>query len=67
MKNMDDNKRIIEGTFPVEEVSAEGRRDRYKRQITGIHIWWARRPLGPSRATAYAALVESANHPPRLT
>ena len=53
---MSNDKRIIEIAFPVEEVSEQGRR---KNQISGIHKWWARRPLGPSRATAYAALVDS--------
>ena len=53
---MSKNKRIIEVAFPVEEVSKQGRG---KNQISGIHKWWARRPLGPSRATAYAALVDS--------
>ena len=53
---MSDNKRIIEIAFPVEEVSEQGRG---KNQISGIHKWWARRPLGPSRATAYAALVDN--------
>ena len=56
---MNNTKRIIEVAFPVEEVSEQGRRDKYKHQITGIHTWWARRPLGPSRATAYAALVDN--------
>ncbi len=56
---MDNKKRIIEVAFPVEEVSEQGRRDKYKRQITGIHTWWARLPLGPSRATAYASLVDN--------
>ncbi len=56
---MSNNKRLIEVAFPVEEVSEQGRRDKYQHQITGTHIWWARRPLGPSRATAYAALVDS--------
>ena len=50
-------KRIIETAFPVEEVSEQGRRDKNRQQITGLHIWWASRPLGPSRATAYAALL----------
>lgn len=58
---MSDTKRIIEVAFPVEEVSEQGRG---KNQIAGIHKWWARRPLGPSRATAYAALVDS---PPQST
>ena len=53
---MSDNKRIIEIAFPVEAVSEQGRG---KNQISGIHKWWARRPLGPSRATAYAALVDN--------
>ena len=53
---MSDNKRIIEIAFPVEEVSEQGRG---KNQIAGIHKWWARCPLGPSRATAYAALVDN--------
>ena len=60
---MNNKKRIIEVAFPVEEVSEQGRRDKYKRQITGIHTWWARRPLGPSRATAYAALVDNSKLP----
>ena len=54
---MNNKKRIIEVAFPVEEVSEQGRRDRYKKQITGILTWWSRKPLGPSRATTYAALV----------
>ena len=52
---MSNNKRIIEIAFPVEEVSEQGRG---KNPVSGIHKWWARRPLGPSRATAYAALVD---------
>lgn len=51
------DKRIIEIAFPVEEVSEQGRKDKNRQQITGLHIWWASRPLGPSRATAYAALL----------
>ena len=54
---MNNNKRIIEVAFPVEAVSGSG-----ARQITGLHTWWARRPLGPSRATAYAALVDNSMH-----
>ncbi len=61
---MNDNKRIIEVAFPVEEVSEQGRRDKYKSQITGLHVYWASLPLGPSRATAYAALVDNKTYPP---
>lgn len=55
---MNNDKRIIETAFPVKEVSEQGHRDKYNRQITGIHTWWTRKPLAPSRATAYAALTD---------
>ena len=48
---MSNDKRIIEIEFPVDEVRGSG-----AREIAGIHKWFARRPLGPSRGTAYAAL-----------
>ena len=52
-------KRFIEESFPVKEVSAESARDKNIRHghISALHIWWARRPLASSRATAYAALI----------
>ena len=55
---MSNDKRIIETAFPVKEVSEQGHRDKYNHRITGISVWWARRPLAPSRATAYAALTK---------
>ena len=48
-------KRFIEETFPVKEVSAESANE--KNILSSLHIWWARRPLVASRATAYAALI----------
>ena len=57
---MDSKKRIIEVTFPIEELSGSG-----ARQITGLHTWWARRPLGPTRATTYAALVDNPSVSPQ--
>ena len=58
-------KRFIEETFPVKEVSEESAREKYIRHghISTLHIWWARRPLASSRATAYAALTS----PPKNT
>ena len=52
-------KRFIEESFPVKEVSAESSREKNIRHghISTLHIWWARRPLASSRATAYAALT----------
>lgn len=54
-----DDKRFIEETFPVKEVSLESAREKNIRHghISTLHIWWARRPLASSRATAYAALT----------
>ena len=54
-------KRFIEETFPVKEVSEESAREKSMRHghISTLHIWWARRPLASSRATAYAALTPS--------
>ncbi len=56
---MNEDKRLIEETFPVKEVSAESVHEKNIRRghISTLHIWWARRPLAASRATAYAALV----------
>ena len=52
-------KRFIEETFPVKEVSEESAREKYIRHghISTLHIWWSRKPLASSRATAYAALT----------
>lgn len=53
------NKRFIEVRFPIEAVSKESAKEKNIRrgQISTLHIWWARRPLGSSRATIYASLV----------
>lgn len=56
---MNKDKRFIEESFPVEEVSFESAREKNIRHghISTLHIWWARRPLASSRATNYAALI----------
>jgi len=53
------NKRFIEESFPIKEVSTESAREKNIRHghISTLHIWWARRPLASSRATNYAALI----------
>ncbi|PKP59482.1 DNA methylase [Candidatus Atribacteria bacterium HGW-Atribacteria-1] len=52
-------KRFIEVSFPVKEISKESVREKNVRHghISTLHIWWARRPLASSRATAYASLI----------
>jgi putative DNA methylase len=53
------DRRFIEESFPVKEVGAASSKEKNIRQghISTLHIWWARRPLAASRATAYAALT----------
>lgn len=52
--------RLIEAGFPCHQVGAETQRERN----TGLappthrlHVWWARRPLTPSRAAILASLL----------
>ena len=56
---MNEDKRFIEESFPVREVSVESAKEKNIRHghISTLHIWWARRPLASSRATNYAALI----------
>ena len=56
-----DDRRLIEETFPVRKVGEAAAKEKSIRHghISTLHIWWARRPLAASRATAYAALVPS--------
>ena len=56
---MNEDKRFIEESFPVKEVSVESAKEKNIRHghISTLHIWWARRPLASSRATSYAALI----------
>ncbi|HUX76944.1 MAG TPA: DUF1156 domain-containing protein, partial [Anaerolineae bacterium] len=53
------DRRFIEESFPVKEVSVISAKEKSIRHghISTLHIWWARRPLASSRATAYAALT----------
>lgn len=53
------DRRFIEESFPVKEVGEASAREKSIRHghISTLHIWWARRPLAASRATAYAALT----------
>ncbi len=57
------DKRFIEESFPVKEVSEISAKEKNIRHghISTLHIWWARRPLASSRATSYAALIAALN------
>jgi len=47
------DKRFIEESFPIKEVSEISAKEKNIRHghISTLHIWWARRPLASSRAT----------------
>lgn len=52
--------RLIEHGFPCHQVGAETRRERDTGQAPPthrLHVWWARRPLTPSRAAILASLL----------
>jgi len=53
-------KRFIEYDLPLAEISEQSAREKNIRHghPSTLHIWWARRPLASSRATAFAALVD---------
>ncbi len=57
------DRRFIEESFPVKEVGEISAKEKNIRHghISTLHIWWARRPLAASRATAYAALIPAPN------
>jgi len=52
--------RFIEYDLPLAEISEASAREKNIRHghPSTLHIWWARRPLASSRATAFAALID---------
>jgi adenine-specific DNA methylase len=54
------NRRLIEYNLPLADISHASAREKYIRHghPSTLHIWWARRPLASSRATAFAALID---------
>jgi len=53
-------KRLIEYNLPLADISEASAREKNIRHghPSTLHIWWARRPLVSSRATAFAALID---------
>ena len=53
--------RLIEKWFPVNQISTEAIRERNAASalppINALHVWWARRPLAPSRAAVALSLL----------
>ena len=59
------DRRLIEDSLPLAEISEQSAREKSIRQgnISGIHLWWARRPLPACRAAVYAALAPAPESP----
>jgi putative DNA methylase len=57
----DDKLRLIEAGFPCHQVGAETQRERGASSalppLYYLHVWWARRPLTPSRAAVLGATL----------
>lgn len=60
-------KKLIEGSFPCQEVGAETKRERGASSalppLYFLHVWWARRPLTPSRAAILGSILSSDTNP----
>ena len=54
-------KKLIEGNFPCQQVGAETKRERGASSslppLYFLHVWWARRPLTPSRAAVLGSIL----------
>jgi len=52
-------RRLIEEELPLTEINAASAREKSLRHghISTLHLWWARRPLGMSRALVYGTLL----------
>ncbi len=59
--------RLIEAGFPCHQVGAETQRERGASSalppLYFLHVWWARRPLTPSRAAILASLDPAGTDP----
>ncbi len=62
-----ENLRMIEAGFPCHQVGAETQRERGASSalppLYFLHVWWARRPLTPSRAAILASLLPAGTDP----
>jgi adenine-specific DNA methylase len=60
-------KKLIEGRFPCQQVGAETNRERGAIStlppVYYLHVWWARRPLTPSRAAVLGSILPADTDP----
>ncbi|PWU16973.1 MAG: hypothetical protein C5B50_12295 [Verrucomicrobia bacterium] len=60
MKTGEYRKKLIEVALPLEDINREAARENYiyRGNPSGIHKWWAQRPLAACRAMVFASLVD---------
>jgi adenine-specific DNA methylase len=65
---MNEDRRLIEKSLPIEEISFESAKEKSRRvgNISGMHIWWARRPVIASRAAVFASLIKITDEEKKL-
>lgn len=60
-------RKLIEGRFPCQQVGAETKRERGASSALPphffLHVWWARRPLTPSRAAVLGSILPADTDP----
>ncbi len=65
--SIENDLRLIEAGFPCHQVGAETQRERGASSalppLYFLHVWWARRPLTPSRAAILASLLPADTDP----
>ena len=61
--------KLIEVALPLAAINAEAAREKAVRQghPSGLHHWWARRPLAAARAVIWASLVDDPSSDKSLT
>lgn len=63
---MDYQQKLIEGKFPCQQVGAETNRELAvgkQPPVQRLHVWWARRPLTPSRAAVLGSILPADTAP----
>ena len=67
MTEKENGRRLIEAGFPCHQVGAETQRERGASSalppLYYLHVWWARRPLTPSRAAVLGSILPADTDP----
>lgn len=61
-------KKLIETSIPLDEINAQAVREKsvHNGHPSGMHLWWARRPLAVARCVIFASMVDDPGEHPEL-